>query len=325
MKKAIILLTIIFASCQKPDFYKEGQSLASKEFTSQLTSTTSELIGSQIYIPEDEGGWDTWYTTGRVGLFNAARTVSYTTANTFLSQIYGGKVALGQRVKTMSYDCLVANGVPGDNWDTALNNPITVSGVRDFLTIGGIQPTPLSITTYANGDIYLGRIKDEFYYENTDTRIGAAKGSIYPGKNYVWWGHGDTYRPTVIIPDSDGKYVIAVTLDYGKPNPTTSLLPIKVTGTTVVTDTTAIEANKAKPATNYKAIIQRGKIKGVTLWWEGNGYAYCIERDGVMIVKWQDIRSYFDPSGSKFSQYKIITRAQGRIPDAETPVFKLSK
>lgn len=327
MKNLTIVLLLIFFSCKKPDFYKEGQSVASQEFTSSLS--TISVDSPEHYIPEDEGGWNTWYPSGRVGLFNAARIVSHTTVGTGLYNAYQGKVPTGTRVKIMSYDCLVANGIPGDTWDTAANNPITLSGAFDWLTIGGVQPTPLSIVTYSHGDVYLSRVKEEFYYENTDQRTGAVKGKVYSGYNYVWYGWGDNYKPTVIIPEEDGLYVIAVTLDYNKPNPKTSLLPIRVTGTTATTDTAAIDSNKANPATNYKAVIQRGKVKGVNISWEGNGYAYCIERsnDGVnweMILRWFDGRNYFDQGGNRFSQYRIITRGQGRIPDNETIPFKVS-
>lgn len=284
--------------------------------------TPSPGQGAYLYIPEDEGGWQ----AGRVGLFNAYKQIGFTTVNSYISDQYGGKVPIGTPVKKLNYGCLIANGIPGETWDTTVNNPITLAGIRDFVVNNdGSQSLPIQITTYANGGVYLGRKKDEFDYSPTDRRLNAVSGIRYSGKDYTWWGWGDNYYNDALIPFEDGKYVIAVTMDYNNTvNPTTSLLPISVTGNTVVTDTTAIAANKAKPATNYKALLQRGKIKGVNITWQGNGYAYCIERNGQMIVKWQDIRTYFDPLGNKFSTYKIITRAQGRIPDDSTSEFKVS-
>jgi hypothetical protein len=320
MKNTILaILLIMFFSCSKVNPYQEAQQAAQASVTATV-ETTAQL--SSIYIPEDESGWITSHTSGRVGLFHAYQTISHTSVNSYMAEQYGGKVPVGTMVKINTYECLSGNGIAGDTWDTAINNPITRSGWADYITVGGIQPTPLSINVYSNGDLFLGRKKDEFYYTNSDQRIGATKGIYYPGQNVMWWGWGDTYRATAIIPEEDGYYVIAVSLDYNKPNPKTSLLPIRVTGLTSVVDTAG--ANAAKPAANYKAVIQRGKIKGVNISWQGSGYAYCIERDGQMILKWADVRSFFDPSGSKFSQYKIITRAQGRIPDAETPTFKVS-
>lgn len=322
MRNLLTATVLIFLfSCQKMNTDLEAIDAAQTSITATL-ETTAQI--QSLYIPEDEGGWQT--SSGRAGLFNAYKNVSFTTVNSYLSQMYRGKVAVGTRVKLLNYGCLIANGIAGDSWDTTINNPKTRSGVNDFIVNNDdSQSLPLEISTYSNGGVYLGRKKEEFDYTPTDNRTGSVKGAVYSGKDFIWWGWGDTYYNNAIIPKEDGLYVIAVTLDYGKVNPQTSLLPIKVIGTTVVTDTTAIEANKAKPATNYKAGIQRGKVKGVNISWEGNGYAYCIERDGLMIVKWQDIRSYFDSSGNKFSNYKIITRAQGRIPDAETPTFKAGR
>jgi hypothetical protein len=325
MKKYIILLIALISSvsCKKINVSQEQEQTSTEATTAALQAGAQ--IPSSFYIPEDEGGWETWYPAGRVGLFNAYKQVSTTTVNSYLYNAYGGKIALNSRVKIVNYDCLIANGIPGESWDTTVNNPITRSGVNDFIVNSdGSQSLPLQITTYANGEVYLAKKKDEFDYTPTDKRIGEVQGTIYSGKDFIWWGWGDNYYNSAIIPDADGLYVIAVSLDYANPNPTTSLLPIKVTGTVVTTDTTAIVANAAKPATNYKAVIQRGKVKGVNISWEGSGYAYCIVRDGVMIARWQDIRSYFDPAGNKFSVYSIITRAQGRIPDAETPTFKVS-
>lgn len=313
MKKVFIIL--ILFSCKKPDLHKEGERITLKE-SSELTAANTY----NLYIPEDESGWDT--PDGKAGLFNEAKSVSYTNVNSYLYDQYLGKIPLNTRVKICVYGCPIANSIPGNSWDTTANNPITRSGANDYVTQGGIQPNPLSITVYSKGDVYLGRKKDEFYYLPTTSRIGAAKGMNYGDKSFIWWGWMDQYRNSAIIPDEDGLFVIAVTLDYGGINPVTSLLPVKVVGSSIVTDTTAIEFNKANPATNYKATLQRGKVKGVNISWEGNGYAYCIMRDGEMIVRWQDIRNYFDPGGNRFSRYKIITRAQGRIPDAETPEFK---
>jgi hypothetical protein len=321
MKNILIFALLLLFSCKKINVEQEQQ-----QVTPQATVTADVVLPTyNLYIPEDEGGWESPYESGRVGLFNGAKSIAHTTVNSVLYQNYFGKVPYGSYVKVCYYDCPIANGIPGETWDTTINNPITLSGERDYIVQGGVQQKPLSITVYANGDVFLGRKKDEFYYLPTKRRIGTPYGANHHGDtSFIWWGWMDNYNNTAIIPEADGEYVIAVTMDYGAINPQTSLLPIRVTGDVVVTDTTAIQANAAKSATNYKAVIQRGKIKGVNISWEGNGYAYCIERDGAMIVKWQDIRSYFDASGNKFSRYKIITRAQGRIPDNETPEFKVT-
>lgn len=332
MKKITLLLIItagIIASCTKDASIPQDSVLDKREriIEPNIAQTSIDLFageqaGPHLYIPEDEGGWQ----TGRVGLFNAYKQIGFTTVNSWLSERYGGKVAIGTPVKKVNYGCLIANGIPGESWDTTVNNPITLAGTHDLVVNNdGSQSLPLQITTYAKGGVYLGRKKDEFDYTPTDRRLNAVSGIHYSGKDYLWHGWGDNYSNDAIIPFEDGKYVIAVTMDYapGTINPTTSLLPISVTGNTVVTDTTAIVANKAQPATNYKALLQRGKLKGVSITWQGNGYAYCIERNGQMIVKWQDTRTYFDPLGNKFSTYKIITRAQGRIPDDSTSEFKV--
>lgn len=321
MKNQLFLILIIsLFSCKKVDI--KQQEVKPQQAVQTEPPALAVSDSPHIYIPEDEGGWVTSHESGRVGLFHAYQTIAHTSVNSYIYDQYGGKIAKGEMVKTDTYECLSANGIEGDTWDTTSNNPITRSGWLDYLTIGGIQPTPLSINVYSHGDLFLGRKKDEFYYANSDQRIGAVKGISHPGFNSVWWGWGDTYRATAIIPEEDGLYVIAVSLDYNKPNPKTSLLPIRVTGLTSVVDTSAIAANKANPATNYKATLLKGKVKGVNITWEGKGYAYCIERDGQMIVRWQDIRSYFDAAGNRFSQYRLITRGQGRLEDVETPQFK---
>lgn len=321
----LFLLTIIsLFACTKSGLDREAQSFTSKNSNTALATATQGT--TSLYIPEDEGGWNTWYPSGRVGLFNAYKQISFTTVNQYLSDAYGGTVPIGTIVKQLNYDCLIANGIRGESWDTTVNNPITITGNNDFVVnADGSQSMPLEITTYAQGDVYLGRKKDEFDYTPTDNRTGVVKGTVYHGQDFIWWGWGDTYYNSAIVPPADGLYVIAVTLDYGKINPNSSLLPIRITGNTVVTDTTAIVANTAQRATNYKAVLQRGKLKGVNITWQGKGYAYCIERDGQMILRWFDGRSFFDAEGNRFSKYKIITRAQGRIPDNETPVFSPTK
>lgn len=331
MRYLIILLVISFCSCKKDINDATISSQASIQSTDAATLLLSDT--PHLYIPELEYGYSAPFYNGGEGLTSAGlwsymkyATIRHQVVSPYFSDAYFGKVPIGSTVKIINYACDIANGIEGDTWDTTINNPITRSGIADYKAISGIQPTPLSIVTYANGDVYLGRKKDEFSYTPSFGRLGAPNGINYHGDtSFIWWGWVDRYWNNAIIPEQDGKYVIAVTLDYGKINPKTSLLPINVIGDYVELDTTAIELNAAHPATNYKAVLQRGKIKGVNISWEGNGYAYCIERDGVMIVKWQDIRSYYDVNGNKFSTYKIITRAQGRIPDAETPIFKVTK
>lgn len=330
MKKllATILLIAVFFSCKKE--LKESEQLFGKTKQSETTLAliSEPAAGYNLYIPEDEGGWD----EGRVGLYNSAKQIYYSTVSSYLYETYGGKLALNSRVKIFDYGCLIANGTPGDQWDTTLNNDITLSEARSFITKGGIQPTPLGVTVYKDGGVYIGRKKEEFYYTPTNRRLGAPASRIYHGDtSFLWWGWGDMYYNSVVIPEEDGLYVVAVTLDYGAVNPKTSLLPIRVRGGEVVTDTTAIAANAAKPATNYKAVIQRGRVKGVLLTWEGNSYAYCIERwnpvtkQWEMILRWFDGRSFFDVNGSQKDKYRMVSRGQGRIPDARTPEFGVSK
>lgn len=322
MKKLLIVL-VLFVSCQQEKIAEHMQhSIA--VFSPPADQATGRQ--SYLYAPEDEGGWQ----AGRVGLFNARKSIVFTTANSWLSEQYGGKVAIGQNVKMVDYDCLIGNGVPGDNWDTAVNNPITRTGIRDLVVNNdGSESIPIQITTYVNGGVYLGRKKDEFDYTPTDRRLNAASGILYSGKDYLWHGWGDNYSNSAIIPFADGKYVIAVTINYnGSGVPTSSLLPISVTGNTVVTDTTAIYLNAALPASNVKAILQHGKVKGVNIDFTGNAYAYCLAKFNEttkaweMLFVWQDTRHFFDPTGNKFSKYKIISRNQGRIPDNETTEFK---
>lgn len=324
MKNIFILLVfLVFFSCKKFVVTKERQ----QPITTQTIQSTTLLASAyNLYIPEDEGGWESPYPSGRVGLFNGSKSIAHTTVNSVLYQNYFGNVPYGSYVKVCYYDCPIANGIQGETWDTAVNNPITRSEAQDYVTLGGLQQKPLSITVYSHGDVFLGRKKDEFYYLPTKRRIGAPYGENHHGDtSFIWWGWMDNYNNTAIIPEQDGLFVIAITMDYGAINPNTSLLPIRVQGDSVWTDTTAIIANAANVASNYRATILRGKTKGINITWNGNGYAYCIERDGQMIVKWSDIRSYYDADGNKFSQYRIITRAQGRIPDAYTPIFKVSK
>lgn len=302
--------------------------------TSIQAGTTSLLSNTyHFYIPENEQGYSAPFYNNGEGLTSAGlwsyvkyATTSHIVAQPYFSEAYFGKVPVGATVKICNYACDIANGVEGDTWDTTTNNPITRGGMNDFVDSQATKSVPLSIVTYANGDVFFGRKKDQFYYTPSFGRLGAPSGINYHGVNsFLWWGWVDRYWNNAIIPEEDGQYVIAVTLEYGAVNPKTALLPIKVTGSSVELDTAAIYTNAAKPAINYKAVLQRGKIKGVNISWEGNGYAYCVERDGQMIVRWQDIRSYFDPAGNKFSQYKIITRAQGRIPDAETNIFNVTR
>jgi hypothetical protein len=323
MKKLIPLLLLI--SCSKsPQQAAENRLTATQE----VAAITEETLNN-LYIPEDEGGWDSPYPSGRVGLWNGSKSIAYTTVGTGLYQAYNGTVPYGSRVKVCYYDCLIANGVPGETWDTTANNPITRSGTMDFVTNLGVQAKPLGVTVYANGGLFLGRKKDEFAYSPTHARLGAARGMNYSGVSFIWHGWGDNYNNTGIIPDFDGLFVIAVTLDYGATNPKTSLLPIRVTGAEVIVDTTAIAANAALPATNYKAVIQRGRNKGVLLSWEGNSYAYCIEKwngsSWEMILRWYDGRSFLDVDGTMKDKYRIVSRGQGRIPDARTSEFGVSK
>lgn len=328
MKKTILFLAAIISiqSCKKmsQDVEPLAKSIASAVIES-ITSTSAN--SSFLYIPEDEGGW----STGRMGLLNTTQTVSHTTVNSYLNEQYNGAIAVGTPVKMITYPCLIANGIPGDTWDTTENNPITRAGIRDFaVNNDGSQSVPVQINVYVNGNVFVGRKKDEFDYSPTNKRFGACDGIRYSGKDYTWWGWGDMYYNSAIVPNTDTTTyaVIAVTLNYkniSPINPPVSLLPVRIEGNSSVVDTTAIYKNAANPATNYKATIQHGKVKGVSITWEGNGYAYCISRDGQMILKWYDGRSFFDPLGTKNSQYRIITRAQGRIPDDSTAIFKPSR
>jgi hypothetical protein len=323
MKKLLFIFTLFCFSCKKEAALPATNNIKIKPLVSDVKSVlASNNAGYNLYIPEDEGGWDNSYQSGRVGLYNGFKSISHTTVNSYLYKQYGEKVPLGSQIKVCYYDCLIANGVQGEAWDTTENNPITRSGAQDYIVQGGIQQIPLTITTYADGDVYMGRKKDEFYYTPTDRRLNAANGINHHGDtSFIWWGWGDNYNNTAIIPETDGLYVIAVSMDYGT-NPTTSLLPIRVSGNEVVTDTTAIVANSALPASNIQATLQKGKYKGVNITWEGNAYAYCIERDGQMIAVWQDIRTFFDHNGNKNSVYRIISRNQGRIRDAYSNYFK---
>lgn len=319
----IILITFAF-SCKKVDLKQQNSAPQAEQTEPPALAVLPD--SPNVWIPEDLGGFVTSHTSGRVGLFHAYQTISYTTLTSYMAAQYGGKVAPGTRVKTNNYECLVVNATDEDTYDTAFHNPIIRSGAKDYITVGGIQPVPLSVNVYKQGDLFIGRKKDEFYYTNSDKRIGAPDGPKHPGFNYISWQHGDTYRVTAIIPEEDGHYVIAVSLDYNKPNPKTALLPIHVTGLTSIVDLSAIDSNAANPATNYKATLGKGRLKGVNISWSGNGYAYCIERfNGStwdMILRWYDGRSFFDATGNKFSKYRIITRGQGRLKDAWTPEFK---
>jgi hypothetical protein len=324
MKKLIPILLLISCSKETPQQAAENSLTATQE----VAAITEETVNN-LYIPEDEGGWDSPYPSGRVGLWNGSKSIAYTTVGTGLFNQYGGTVPLGSKAKVCYYDCLIANGTPGETWDTTINNPITRSGTMDFVTNLGVQAKPLGITVYANGGVFLGRKKDEFAYSPTHSRTGAARGVNYSGKSFIWHGWGDNYNNTAIIPDYDGKFVIAVTLDYGATNPKTSLLPIRVTGMEVVVDTSAIGENAALPATNYKAVIQRGRNKGVLLSWEGDSYAYCIEKwiDGAwkMIIVWYDGRSFLDVDGTFRDKYRVVSRNQGRIPDVRTNEIYVTK
>lgn len=332
MKKTILLLAAIISvmSCKKT---QDFEPLAKPIANAVIESITATSVDSAfLYIPEDEGGWE----GGKVGLFNAKKAIGYWTANQWVVDQYGGSVVNGVRYKKINYGCMIANGKPGDTWDTTENNPITRSGIRDFVVNSdGSESIPLQITTYAKGGVYLKRTKVEFDYSPTDKRLNAAPPLNYTGKDYANWGYGDMYYNDAIVPEEDGYYVIAVQLGYGNKtiNPIVSLLPIHVIGNTVVTDTTAIALNAALPATNKKAVIQRGKLKGINISWEGTGYAWCIERsnDGgatwTMFAKWLNVKNYFDPLGSKSSLYRITTRNEGRIPDyvpTSNDVFKVS-
>ena len=335
MKKIgfMIIAVIAFLSCNKQDVTPKQDMYVE---SSQAMQAVIPTEGPNLYPVSDEAGWVTTNPSGRVGLLNATLTIRRTTANSFLAQQYG--VPIGTPLKMVDYPCLIANGIPGDTWDAEVQNPVTLSGSRDFtVNQDGSESIPVEIVTIANGGVYLDRKKDEFDYSPTDRRVGAVNGQNYSDKDFVWWGWGDTYFNSAAIPEGDGYYVIPVRLAYGAGNnpinPLFTLLPIHVVGNTATVDLTAIALNAAKAATNTKAVLQKGRVKGVTVSWSGDGYAYCIEKstDGgntwTMPVKWANIRSWFDAGASKSTLYRIITRAPGDIPDyfpTAADVFKVT-
>jgi hypothetical protein len=311
-----LLFLICLVACSKHEYLQEQ--LKDQPIAQHESSQTNSWY---LYIPEQEDG----YEEGTAGLFTSFRQIGYFTANQWLNDQYGGKLTLGARYKKINYGCPISNGIPGNTWDAATQNPVTLAGTRDLVVnADGSESIAIQVTTYAHGGVYLGRKKSEYDYAPTNKRLGAVEGQNYSGKDYLWWGWYDMYYNDAIIPDADGKYVIAVSFDYDGVSPKASLLPINVVGTTVTLDTTAIYDNAALPATNYKAVLVHGKNKGVKVTFTGDGYAYCLERDGQMIFRWQDVREFFDPNGTKNSKYKIYTRAQDRIPDNWTPVFSVT-
>lgn len=293
----------------------------------------------ELYIPEDEGGWETSNPNGRVGLYNAYKRIETSMVDDDLAEAYGGKLTIGQSVTVLGYDCLVANGIPGDKVDTSLFK-YTATGERDWVVdrtaySGGTYQFKgyLQVVVYRNGEVVASRKKEDVYFSNTHHRIGATTPMWYSGNTMsLAWLYGDNYFNYAVLAigtsNIDDKYVVAVSIaPYGNvpgddPSNNTSFLPFSVVNGEPLTDTTAFEANGAKVPENVVARLQRGRYKGVNISWSGNAYAYCVERDGVMIAVWQDIRSYYDPNGNRNSVYRIVARNQGKIPDAVSEPVK---
>ena len=293
----------------------------------------------ELYIPRDEGGWITGVPGERVGLYNAYKRVEKITVDEDMVENYDGKFTLGEPVTVLGYECLIANGQPGDVFPSSLFQ-YTNDGTRDWVVDRSEYSNGtykfngyLQIVVYKDGKVVGGRKKEDVYFSVTDSRIDAPLGKWYGGDTmYLPFGKGDKYFNTAIIArgqsNFDGKYVIAATIaPYGNvpgddPSNNTSLLPFSVVNGEPITDVSAISANAAGVPTNIKAVVQRGREKGVVITWEGDAYAYCVERDGQMIAVWQNIRSFYDPNGSMKSDYRIVARNQEEIPDAYSPVFK---
>lgn len=350
MKKLFPILIVLFFSCSKqkdltPPDYMFGSRQANSEVLQEVTADVIyPPLGDpnrkpEIYIPEDEAGWITSDPSGRVGLYRAYKRIDRTTVDEDMVENYEGQFTLGEPVTTLGYECLIANGQPGDIFPASLFQ-YTNDGTRDWVVDRSEYSNGtykfegyLQVVTYKNGEVVGGRKKEDVYFSVTDSRIDAPLGKWYGGDTmYLPFGKGDKYFNTVIIArgqtNIDDKYVVAVTVaPYGNipgddPSNNTSFLPFSVVNGEPVTDVSAIEANGAKVPENVVAKLQRGRYKGVNISWSGNAYAYCVERDGVMIAVWQDIRSYYDPNGNRNSVYRIVARNQGKIPDAVSEPVK---
>ena len=123
--KNLTLLSFILFGCVKQTKEELPLNVVSASFTLPTE-------GPNLYIPEDEGGYD---YPGRIGLYNGFKQIAYITVNSYLASQYLGKVAVGETRKVCYYDCFIANGIPGDTWDTTTNQPHHIKEVSPWYVV----------------------------------------------------------------------------------------------------------------------------------------------------------------------------------------------
>ncbi len=324
MKKLLTFLMVFaFFSCQKDKDQLADLQIEERASVAQVTAPSGYTIGDtskrpNLYIPISEAGWA---YNPLVGLYPGFKSIT----------------AINDTSVEFGYACYIANGIK--NFDAAQAFPFDYSGNKDFVSCRPCDrvadpystrdynfPGMLSVKAYGFGKVVSTLEKQNFYVGPNYTRVGfdflkqISYNWFRSDTMYIPWGCGDNYFNRITLPATggvvkEGYYVVKVHVnpdsviresDYSD---NISYLPVYVQGTSVRVDTNALNVAPQAPSFN-ECKIQRGKLKGVSLKWEGEADAYCVERNGVMIVKWLYGKQYLDINGTTNDSYRIISRVE---------------